>query len=132
MATTPKAPVGLGPRGRALWKTLHAERVFTAGAQVLAEEACRIADRLERLDGILRGKDAEWLTFREIEEGSGQIAVYVNDVLEQARKQELALKQLVAEIRQSTAGGEQGAEPTDVADELQKKREARLAQSRAQ
>ena len=48
----PAAPTGLGARGHRLWAAL-AESIPGPAHLVLVEEACRIADRLDRLDRAL-------------------------------------------------------------------------------
>jgi hypothetical protein len=51
----------LGERGGALWDATHASRPFNAAELVLLEELCRMADRLERLDEVLRGDAGVWM-----------------------------------------------------------------------
>src|SRR5690242_3325012 len=47
---------GFGPRGARLWREMTAERPDLSPAErVLLEEACRTADRLDRLDAFLLG-----------------------------------------------------------------------------
>lgn len=87
-------------RGQRLWEQMH---VGMGPAQlVLLQEACRMADRLDRLDAVLEGR--EWLSFQVGEGGSEaatQVTVVVDRALSEARQQATALKQLVAELRQS-------------------------------
>lgn len=86
---------GYGPRGAEL-------RAAVSGLDlsplhlVLAEEACRIADRLDRLDGALERKGT-WLR-HETADG-GTIVITVDGVLAEARQQASTLRGLVAEIR---------------------------------
>lgn len=103
------APVGLGARGRRLWREL-ATAATPPAQRVLMEEACRIADRLERLDALLREHPEAWEALRE------------------ARQQAGALRQLVAEIRQSGVGVQSGpAKGGSSRDDLAARRKARLA-----
>lgn len=51
-------PSNLGPKGRRLWAA-WAERVDDRGL-VLLEEACRISDRLDKLDALLIGDADVW------------------------------------------------------------------------
>lgn len=96
-------PAGLGERGRRVWRESLAIWSLTPAHLVLLEEACRIADRLELLDSILRASsvavNADVAQFAEI---SGLLA--------EARSQSAALKALLAEIRQ----GQYGASPAAV------------------
>jgi hypothetical protein len=98
-----KAPAGLDARGRKLW------REITSGYDlddkpaeiVLLEEACRIADRLERLDEILRGDAEVWTRIRlPREDGDEQpLTLIIDGALSEARQQANILKQLVAALR---------------------------------
>lgn len=101
VATVAAAPAGLDTRGRSMWDELTSPSTGPA-ERVLIAEACRIADRLERLDRQLRGADREWLrlTWRETE---GDLIVTVDKALSEARQQAVALKQLLGEIRQAQA-----------------------------
>jgi hypothetical protein len=90
----------LGPSGSALWLEMTKDGQLPALQAVLLLEACRIADRLDKLDAQLRGED--WLRFLVDETGS-EVTVVVDKVLAEARQQATALKQIVAELR--TAAG---------------------------
>jgi hypothetical protein len=68
--------------------------------RVLLDEACRIADRLDRLDALLAGRDDGWL--RLSYEGD-QVTVVVDALLAESRQQATALRGLVAELRQASA-----------------------------
>lgn len=63
---------------------------------VLLEEAGRIADRLDRLDAILRNERREWMHFRTRDDGD--VRVIVTGVLSEAREQATALRGLIVEI----------------------------------
>lgn len=89
----------LGPAGATLWREVMASNPPPL-QRVLLLEACRIADRLSRLDRQLDGED--WLRFRINEDGD-EIRVIVDGVLAEARQQATALKSIVAELRQATA-----------------------------
>jgi hypothetical protein len=122
------SPVGLAPRGRQLWREL-AKDLRTPAQRVLLEEACRIADRLEQLDRLLRGESATWLRLVE-DIDTGEVTVVVDKALAEARQQQLALSRLMAEIRQSGAAGAATPQPTQgvsFRDDLRARREARLA-----
>ncbi|MCU1659303.1 MAG: hypothetical protein JWO57_3959 [Pseudonocardiales bacterium] len=103
--TGPSTP-RLRARGRWLWNELVEKGNPGPAERVLIEESCRLADRLDRLDAISNGKDRAWLLISE-EIGDvtdGQITVIVDKVLSEARQQQLALKQLLGELRQAAAG----------------------------
>lgn len=95
--TTPKAPSGLDARGRRLWREMHALVDFNPAETVLLEEACRMADRLDRLDRVLTSS-SELVRLRV--DGNGGEAVFVVDgAMAEARQQANVLKQLIASLR---------------------------------
>ncbi|BCN45254.1 hypothetical protein [Prescottella equi] len=51
----PRAPKGLGHRGKALWRELHTEFDMSADPhrRVLVEDACREADLVDRLRAVV-------------------------------------------------------------------------------
>ena len=122
----PTATVTLGPRGRRLWADLTKSPPEPA-ARVLIEEACRIVDRLDRLDRILTGTADDWLRWQVNDDGS-EVTIVINAPLAEARQQATALKQLLAELRQAAgrADGKQGGEGS-VIDQLAAARARRLA-----
>jgi len=89
-------PRGLKARGRRLWATLVADRDLSGGHRTLAEEACRIADRLDVLDRILAGDVDTWLTVRVPRDDSGVLTLVVNGALAEARQQANTMRALVA------------------------------------
>ncbi|MEE3918209.1 hypothetical protein V2I01_04930 [Micromonospora sp. BRA006-A] len=46
---------------------------------MLAEEACRTADRLDVLDRILRGDEDVWMRFRSLNDDGSVVSVVVNN-----------------------------------------------------
>jgi hypothetical protein len=108
-AVTPDAPAAamprppqLGARGRRLWREVCAEGTMRPTELVLLEEACRLADRLDRLDRILRGDDAEWMRVRPVDDGQVYVVV-LDKALAEARQQAATVKQILAELRASRA-----------------------------
>jgi hypothetical protein len=71
---------------------------FNPAELVMLEEACRIADRLDRMDALLRGEVDSWLLLRVNEDGD-QVTVVVSNVLSEARQQATVMKQLIAALR---------------------------------
>ncbi|MCI2421498.1 hypothetical protein MOQ72_29095 [Saccharopolyspora sp. K220] len=96
--------VTLGPSGQRLWAAMTEGGQLAPMQAVLLLEACRIADRLDKLDAQLRGED--WLRFEASEDGP-EVTVIVDRALSEARQQATALKQIVAELRQTTSRGKQ-------------------------
>jgi hypothetical protein len=96
-------PPGLGPRGRRLWRELTADEQpsLIPTERVLLEEACRLADRLDTLDRMLRGDEDAWMRLRSMDDDGSIVQVVINNLLSEARQQQVALKQLLGELRQS-------------------------------
>lgn len=119
-------PATLGERGASLWRGLRKEGSFGPPEVVLVMEACRIADRLDKLDDLIIGGSETWIDLIETYEGSGIADVVINKPLAEARQQALALKQILAELRQmrGVSAGDSGG---DELDELAARRAARIA-----
>lgn len=125
VAPVPEAPPSLGARGRALWKSLGQTAGTPAGE--LALEACRSADRLERLDSYLGGRDA-WLDLVEQVEGSGRLEIVVDKALAEARQQQTTFKALLAELGVTAVPAKPPAEPAkSPLDQLRERREQKAA-----
>jgi len=90
-------PARLGVRGAALWQELSASRTFDGATAVLVAEACRITDRLERLDGILRSRGREWVSLAKQIEGQ-DVAIVMDNALAESRQQALALRTIFAHL----------------------------------
>lgn len=118
-------PADLGERGQALWDAL-AVKVEPAAAVLLAE-ACRIADRLERLDRIIAGRGDEWLRLK-LPDGEGKdLVVIVDGALVEARQQTQVLRQTLAHLAVgSIATTPTGGDGRSIVDELLARRAARL------
>lgn len=69
--------------------------------RVLLQEACRTADRLDRLDRMLDNRD-DWIQARVLDLGEAKhVRVTVDGLLSEARQQALALRSIVGELRQA-------------------------------
>jgi len=80
---------------------------FDPAHKALLLEACRIGDRLDRLDRHLDGED--WLNF-EVNDDRTVVTVIVDKALAEARQQALAFKQIVSELR--LAAGKSAVDPS--------------------
>lgn len=98
----PKMPARLGARGRRLWREITEgyDLAEKPAELVMLEEACRIADRLERLDEILSGEVDTWMRL-QLPRGENveELKLVVDGALAEARQQANQLKQLVAALR---------------------------------
>lgn len=108
-------PSGLGERGLSLWSELSVEGDSARNALVL--EAARLADRLDELDNIIQGKGVlDLMQFRldfpESEDDPFVVEVKFQNVLSEARQQQLALANVLAKI-QPTAAKKSGNQKTN-------------------
>src|SRR5689334_13168041 len=78
---------------------MHAAAEFNPAELVLLEEACRITDRLDRLDKVLTGEAEDWLDLRQRKGSPEVLEIVVDSALSEARQQANVLKQLVAALR---------------------------------
>lgn len=101
-----------------------------AAIDALLIEACRIADRLDRIHEIETGK-VDWfelLRFRTQREAGDEITVTIDNVISEARQQANTLRSLVTTLMQAQPST--AAQPKPAAnplDELRLRRERRAA-----
>ena len=104
-------PAGLGPRGSQLWEEMAGLKLGPTHVLTL-ERLCRMADRLDRLDELLKGGD--WLDLaiqRTSTDTTLEVRVTVDRAVGEVRQHEVAMKLLVAELRHA---GRPVAPPTGV------------------
>lgn len=107
----PRAPVGLQARGRRMWTESLTTWSLTPAHLVLLEEACRVADRCELLDRLIR--KALKTPRRPVDDsgadsdGSGGIT----GLMAESRAQQTVLKGLLLELRQGTRLSAASADP---------------------
>jgi hypothetical protein len=88
-----------GPRGTRLWDEMSAEReALSPPERLLLEEACRAADRLDKLDDFLTGRGDVWLRFRAANEDGSVVRVVVDRALSEVRQQADTLRGIVADL----------------------------------
>ena len=91
-----------GPRGQRLWDA-YADLVDGERGLVLLEEACRTADRLDRLDALLVGDEDVW--FRLVHNTRTEdYEIKVDGALVEARQQAAVLRQLLSSITVKESG----------------------------
>lgn len=93
---TARLPAGLGTGGRQLWRDLCADNEFDPAQLVLLLEACRIKDRLDRLDHELTGR-GDFL--RVTQNDDGDYVLEVTAALSAASRDANVLKQLLTALR---------------------------------
>lgn len=102
LSDTPAAT--LTPRGATLWRDMRGDSLAPE-LRVLLEEACRIADRLDKLNELLEGDAQSWVALVEDRGDPERQYVVIDRPMAEARQHATVLKQLVAEIRAAGAGG---------------------------
>lgn len=141
--------MALGKRGKKLFKSLAPEGTSDATA-ALAEEAARIADRLDELDRIIAGKGVlDLMRFRlkdlfsDEDDRNVSVEVRFDNVLSEARQQAAALNTLLKTLGLEAAPAAKpapkaGAAPTPAAgsggggmDDIAARRAEREARRRA-
>jgi hypothetical protein len=96
VATAHGRPGGrYGPRGQALHDAVAAEPWVGPLQVPLLDEACRLVDRLDRLDAALEVRGT-WL--RHDRGGDGDLVIVIDSVLSETRQQEMTLRSLLAEL----------------------------------
>ncbi len=95
----PAAPKGLGPGGRALWRSIVTDHPELDGMQrVQLTEACRMKDRCDKLDAVLRGDTDTWMDL--VLDATGEVYdVRVTGALSKANETANSMKQLLAALR---------------------------------
>jgi hypothetical protein len=118
----------LGPTGQAICKA-YAYDKLDAPAAALVLELARCADTCDRLNALVIGKVEVWATM--VFDDMGEVHLAIDKLLDQRRNQQLALKQLVAEVRAAKIKIDHGMIQTQtVEDPLAKRRREREERER--
>ena len=83
--------------GQRLWDAITEAHELDEPQRVQLVEACRMKDRLDQLDLLLRGDVSTWVSIHELE--GGPSVLVVNAALAQANTTANAMKQLLAAMR---------------------------------
>ena len=86
----PTRPAHLGAPGRALWGELMGAFDFDAQDLIVVVEACRVKDRLDQLDAVIRAEGVTTVS------PQGPRA---HPALTESRQQQIVLTRLVASLR---------------------------------
>lgn len=113
-------PTGLGTRGAALWADL-AEDGQPAARAVLLGEGCRLADRLDRLDALLRGEVKVWarLTHRLLTE---DYELHIDAAASEARQTASTLRLILGQLAGVGEAASSGASKPAIEDEMERRR----------
>ena len=119
----------LSPPGKELYESVTAARDLDAAGRALLLQACRLVDRLDKLDGIIRSPRTAWLTLIEDAEDPSRSVVVVDAVLGEFRQQSLALATLFGRLGIGQLGNPRAV--PDGNDDLGKRRADRIAAAKA-
>jgi hypothetical protein len=113
-----------GERGAALWSAMVDQLPGPLHRDLLTE-ACRLADRLDRMNDLLNGDRAAWavLQLGDVAEHNGalEVTLIMSSVISEARTTASAFKMIVAELRQAmreAAAGKPQSPAGDAVDDL--------------
>lgn len=125
----PTAPAWLKDRGRSLWDQVTADYAMTPAALVLLGEACRTADRLERLAAALASGKTLWFELGEAADGAEELGVpiVVNGMIGEARQLQGALRQTLSSLGVVGVDSVAVEVKRNPLDEIAARRAARLA-----
>lgn len=106
-------PQNLGTRGSNLWDNVTESTDFDAAGYHLLEDACRTADIIDRLTGLLDMDVEDWLRIvddKGHESDGKKLIVNVHPLLGEIRQQRIAMRQLLNQLgiaRSESEGDEQ-------------------------
>ena len=96
----PRMPSGLGPGGRALWKGITDDHELDVTQVVQLTEACRMKDRCDKLDEVLRGDADTWMRLTVDIKSDGDVyELRITNALSKANETANSMKQLIAALR---------------------------------
>lgn len=93
-----RSPSGLGSGGKALWRSVSEDHTLDAVQEVQLLEACRAKDRLDKLDGLLRGDVDTWASLTPDPAGES-FELVIDRALDKANTTANMMKQLLAALR---------------------------------
>lgn len=97
MSVTTTPPEGLDEGGSALWAAVLVKHPGLGPVELVQlTEACRLKDRLDRLDALLRGDLDTWASIRE---RASVTELHIDSAASEARQCATVLKQLLAALR---------------------------------
>ncbi|WP_200887053.1 hypothetical protein [Pimelobacter simplex] len=92
-------PSGLGPGGRMLWKSITDDHELDGPQVVQLTEACRMKDRCDKLDELLRGDVDAWATLVPADMVGVEFKLQIVGALSKANETANSMKQLIAALR---------------------------------
>ncbi|MDQ1205045.1 hypothetical protein [Microbacterium sp. SORGH_AS_0862] len=115
MAAARSNPHGLEARGLRLFKSISEGVKLSEPEIVNLVEACRLADRLEKLNALITG-DADAWSYVKLPRGDGDpVEVIINDPMKEARQHAAALRSALAPFEVAKPEQSVGEVPSNVA-----------------
>lgn len=126
----PPPPDWLKAKGKHLWEAVTSQYELTPAALVLLGEACRTADRLERMAAALSSRSTLWFELGDVElpEDKG-IPIVVNGMIGEARQLQTTLRQTLNQLGVVSTSSTKN-KGTGVLESLQARREKRRGEQR--
>lgn len=126
----PPPPDWLKAKGKHLWEDVTSQYELSPAALVLLGEACRTADRLERMAAALSSRSTLWFELGDVElpEDKG-IPIVVNGMIGEARQLQTTLRQTLNQLGVVSALSTEN-KGTGVLESLQARREKRRGEQR--
>lgn len=119
-------PADLGDRGAAIWGW-YDNGTLTPDRAVLAAEAARLADRLEKCDAILRGAVDTWMKLY-LPDSDDEIVIRIDTAATLSLKLASEFRQIIRQLDDQAAAPAQQKEAS-LADQVAAAREARKARA---
>ena len=119
-------------RGKRLWREMDGDQLPPL-LRVVLEEACRLADTLDKLNAIALSSKQQWMELipDDVIDSGVEITITVNPILGERRQTALALRQLISEIRSALKFAQDNdssnADKEDGSDEFSRRRAERIA-----
>lgn len=118
-------PDWLKAKGKQLWEDVTSQYELTPAALVLLGEACRTADRLERMAAALSSRSTLWFELGDVELPDDEgVPIVVNGMIGQARQLQTTLRQTLNQLGVVSSSSMEN-KGTGVLDQLQARREKR-------
>jgi hypothetical protein len=124
----PDRPPELFEPGAAAWDAIVDLKVWGPGDLLILREVCRMVDRLDNLDRLLRADERTWARI-EFNVEKREIELVLDEALGESRQYASVLRQLLAQLDLPAAQEKAGA--GDGLDEILRARQAREAARRS-
>ena len=120
MVESPPNPHKLEPRGLELFGELTGAKTPSRAELIIIVEACRLADRLERLNDLIIGDEDAWFRIKLPRTDEGVVELLINDPMKEARMHAAALPALLAKLEPAVSDPDEQSPsegvPSNVAD----------------